>query len=151
MKTGLAILLIFQVFSVTLFFSDYKGKIRSKLLPKKESLLSVIHGDVTGEGDNIHVLKFKTPQGIRIEFLRENEDTGFREVIFKTEIKNHYNGFFEYRGQSVQLGMSDVDGDGVMEILAPSFDTQLMAHLKVYTYDERFNNFREYHPYENSL
>ena len=56
-------------------------------------------------------------------------------------IRHPYNGFFEYRGNSIQLAMSDVDGDGVMEVLAPTFDRQLMAHLNVYYYDSHRNDF----------
>ena len=40
--------------------------------------------------------------------------------------------FFDHRGQAVQLAVVDLDGDGKMELLAPTFDKQLTAYLNPY-------------------
>lgn len=128
------VLCVLQLLSLYFLFSPLKKTIRAGWPMNKEELLSVVQGDITGNGDYVKVLKFKTKEGLRVEFLKENED-GIREVVSNIKIPHPYNGFFEYRGSSIQLGMSDVDGDGVMEVLAPSFDRSLMAHLNVYYYD----------------
>ena len=136
-----SVFVLFQIVSVYLLFSDLKKVIRSKWKSQKEELLSVVQGDISGSGNFIKVLKFKTKDGIRVEFLKET-DSGVRETITSAVIKDSYNGFFEYRGQAIQLGMSDVDGDGIMEILAPSFDENLIAHLNVYYYDQHADDFK---------
>ena len=125
---------VLQAVSLCILFSPLKETIYSNWTTNKEELLSVAQGDITGNGDYVKVLKFKTKEGLRVEFLKENEH-GFREVVNNIKIPHPYNGFFEYRGHSIQLGMSDVNGDGMMEVLAPSFDNNLVAHLNVYYYD----------------
>ena len=136
-----SVFVLFQIVSVYLLFSDLRKVIRSKWKSQKEELLSVVQGDISGNGHFIKVLKFKTKEGIRVEFLKET-DSGVRETITSAVIKDPYNGFFEYRGRAIQLGMSDVDGDGIMEVLAPSFDENLIAHLNVYYYDQYAGDFK---------
>lgn len=137
---GFSLLMGAQIISWFILFSPIRFKIRSYLLPNKNKLLSVIYGDIMGNGTFIKVLKFKTRNGIRVEFLEQNAN-GLKRLITKKDIHHPYNGFFEYRGNSVQLAMGDVDGDGVMEIMAPSFDRHLMAHLNVYYYDPEQDDF----------
>ena len=42
--------------------------------------------------------------------------------------------FFDHRGQAVQLAVVDLDGDGTMELISPTFDDTLMAGLNPYHY-----------------
>ena len=127
-------LIVTQIISWMILLSPARYKIQSYLFPDKDELLSVIVGDVTGKGDYVKVLKFKTKNSIRVEFLEQNS-RGAKKLITEKNIHHPYNGFFEYRGDSTQLAMGDVDGDGVMEVMAPSFDENLTAHLNVYYYD----------------
>ena len=133
-------LVCMQIISWIVLFSPLRVKIQSTVLPNKDQLLSVIYGDISGSGNVIKVLKYKTKTGIRVEFLEQGMD-GSRRLIAKKEIPHPYNGFFEYRGNSVQLAMGDVNGDGIMEIMAPSFDRNLIAHLNVYYYDQKQGDF----------
>ena len=130
-----------QILSLIILFSPAREKIQNTLFPKQDKLLAVIYGDLTGTGAFVKVLKFKTKEGIRLEFLEQNR-TGARRLISEKNIRHPYNGFFEYRGNSVQLAMGDVDGDGIMEVMAPSFDQNLIAHLNVFYYDENSDRFK---------
>ena len=108
--------------------------------PMQSRLLSSIANDIDGQGNYIKALKFKTRDGIQLEFIQVNPD-GTKRVLPSKEIKHPYNGFFEYRGESVHLAIGDIDGDGVMELMAPTFDKDLTPHLNVYYYDRNHNNF----------
>ena len=137
---SIAVLFSFQMALWIVNASYLELMVRNWWMPNKDELIAVSKGDIDGDGTLIKVLKFKTKTGIRVEFLKETND-GTREYLRSYTIRHPYNGFFEYRGNSIQLAMSDVDGDGVMEVLAPTFDRQLMAHLNVYYYDSHRNDF----------
>lgn len=136
-------LVCMQLISLIILFSPAKDHIQSWLFPNENKLLAVVYGDVAGDGTFVKVLKFKTKDGIRIEFLKQDYD-GMKTLIAQKDIHHPYNGFFEYRGNSVQLAMGDVNGDGIMEVMAPSFDKNLIAHLNVYSYHQEHDTFAPY-------
>ena len=39
------------------------------------------------------------------------------------------------KGQATNLALKDIDGDNSMEIIVPTYDSNLVAHLNVYKYD----------------
>ncbi|MEZ4870891.1 MAG: hypothetical protein R2827_01335 [Bdellovibrionales bacterium] len=48
-----------------------------------------------------------------------------------------------FRGQSTNLAVDDVNGDNIPEIIAPSFDKHLVAHMNVFSYNpvtKKFEN-----------
>ncbi len=137
-------LLITQIVSWVILFSPMKQRIQSYLFSNKEELMAVAEGDLDGLGNKVKVLKYKSKLGIRIEFLRGNSRNTAIEFLNQENINHPYNGYFMYRGHTVQLGMVDMDGDGVMEVVAPSFDKNLMAHLNVFKYNQVQDKFFMY-------
>ena len=141
----LLVLAFLQVISWNLLFSYKREQIHSAWNSSQDRLLSTVVGDISGEGHYFKVLKFKTRQGVRLEFLKRRSK-GMKELVREAHLPGPYNGFFEYRGRSVQLALGDVNGDGVMEVMAPTFDKNLGAHLNVYYYHENQGNFHPFSP-----
>ena len=141
----LFILAFLQVISWNLLFSYKREQIHSYWNPNQDRLLSTVVGDISGEGDYFKILKFKTKEGVRVEFLKYRSG-GVKELVREANLPGPYNGFFEYRGHSVQLAMGDVDGDGLMEVMAPTFDQSLKARLNVYYYHKDQENSHPFSP-----
>lgn len=141
----LLVLAFLQVISWNLLFSYKREQIHSFWNPSQDRLLSTVVGDISGEGHYFKVLKFKTRQGVRLDFLKRHP-RGMKELVMEVNLHGPYNGFFEYRGHSVQLAMGDVNGDGLMEVMAPTFDEKLQARLNVYYYHENHGNFHPFSP-----
>lgn len=141
----LFVLAFLQVISWNLLFSYKREQIHSYWNPSQDRLLSTVVGDISGQGDYFKVLKFKTREGVRVEFLKYHSN-GMKELVREANLPGPYNGFFEYRGHSVQLAMGDVDGDGLMEVMAPTFDQGLKARLNVYYYHRDQENFHPFSP-----
>ena len=134
-------LITIQIVGWGVLSSDFKTRIQQAWWkPQQNRLLSSIANDIDGQGNYIKALKFKTHKGIQLEFIQVGLD-GTKKVLPTKHIPHPYNGFFEYRGDSVHLAIGDVDGDGVMEIMAPTFDKNLTPHLNVYYYDKNINTF----------
>ena len=55
-------------------------------------------------------------------------------------LPDHKDGFFLYQGEATNLALEDVDGDQQLDIIAPSYDNNLVARLNVYSYDQRSEN-----------
>ncbi len=123
-----------------LFFSPARLWIRQQIDTQNKQVLSVVYGDLLHNGSLIKVVKSKTVTGVTLDFYSETQN-GSRYLISEVTIPNVSDGFFDHRGQAVQLAVVDVDGDGKMELLAPTFDKQLTAYLNPYHFSKDENGF----------
>ncbi len=103
-------------------------------------LLSTALGDLLGDGSLVKVIKYQNAQGIHLEILSDG-DGGGRHLIDRIYLSDRHNGFFDFQGEATQLALVDVDSDGKLELIAPTFDENLTAHLNVYKYNPSFKRF----------
>ena len=122
-----------NISSVIVLFSPGKEWVRSQILSEQKEVLSIVHGDLMHNGSSVKAVKFKTVTGIVLEFYSEVQ-SGSRYLISRVEIPNAQDGFFDHRGQAIQLAVVDLDGDGTMELLSPTFDDMMLARLNPYHY-----------------
>ena len=124
-----------SVASAVVLFSPARKWVLSRVA-EQQKILSVAHGDLMNDGSLVKVIKFKTAEGIVLEFYTDVQSNGHRSLISRVEIPHAQDGFFDHRGQAVQLAVVDLDGDGTMELLSPTFDGQLLAWLNPYHYSK---------------
>ena len=126
--------------NIALFSSPVRQWIQARVHVKQSEILSVVEGDLLNDGSRVKVVKFKTMEGIVLEFYSDNRD-GSRHQISRVVLPNAKDGFFNHRGEAVQLVVTDLNGDGTMELLSPTFDAQLVAHLNPFRYSSKHNGF----------
>ena len=130
-----------NIFSIYVLFSPSARKwVKGQVRPKQQKMLSVVYGDLMHNGSAIKVVKLKAITGIVLEFYSSSEN-GIRHLVTRVEIPNARDGFFDHRGQAVQLAVVDLDGDGKMELLSPTFDETLLARLNPYHYSSELDAF----------
>ena len=140
-------ILIFTVFTsfnilsiFVLFSTPTRLWVRSQIETKNKEVLSIVYGDLMNNGSLIKIIKSKTANGISLDFYSETQN-GSRYLISEVNIPNATDGFFDHRGQAVQLAIVDLNGDGKMELLAPTFDKNLIAYLNPYHFSKEENGF----------
>ncbi len=140
------VLFLGNITSAYVVFSTKPLKeVRSWFQMRGQKALSVVYGDLMHDGSRIKVVKLKTREGIFLEFYSLSY-TGISSLISREKISGAVqDGFFDHRGKSVQLAVVDIDGDGTMELLAPTFDKHLVAHLNPYHYNFIRNKFEQFH------
>lgn len=119
---------------------QWRDSLRQKWHSQDRVLLSTALGDLMGDGSLVKVIKYQNSQGIHLEILAEG-DGGSRPLIDRIYLSDRHNGFFDFQGQATQLALVDVDSDGKLELIAPTFDENLTAHLNVYKYNPTFKRF----------
>ena len=110
----------------------YKKKIRQTL--------SRAEGSLTALGMDIRVLKIKQGDKIYLEFLSRNADNSYW-FINSVELKGSREAYFDYRGEPSSLLISDDNGDGFLDIIAPTFDKFLWPHINLAVYDKETKKF----------
>ena len=131
---------ILNISTIIILFSPARGWIQSRIIPQGQKILSVVHGDLMNDSSSIKVVKFQTITGIVLEFYSDIQQ-GSRYLISRVEIPNAQDGFFDHRGQAVQLAIVDLDGDGKMELLSPTFNEMMFARLNPYYYSPEQKSF----------
>lgn len=108
---------------------EWRVRWQAWLLPETRDLLATVTGDLLNNGVQMKVLKFATGRGLIVEVHAPNEDQASFSLVDRIFIPDRHDGYVTLNAQPTRLAIVDVDNDGSPEILAPSFDEKLVAHL----------------------
>lgn len=121
--------LILFIFSVFLLANQNAREALSRSLFKSDrKILSVVSADILKTGHVFRVLKILSPTGITVEVYSPTEDGG-RSLWGKVDLPDRKDGYFHIFGQATNLALRDLDSDGRVEILAPTYDQDMKPHL----------------------
>jgi len=111
-------------------------------------VLATAEGDLLGDNSVVKVIKYRSEEGLFVEVLKMDA-TGASTLLDRLQLPDKHDGLFNYQGHVTRLAIADVDGDGKMELLAPSFDNQLVPHLNVFRYNPAIQRFEPFQPPSN--
>ena len=118
----------------------WRNPMRLALQPDSRTILSSVSGDVFGDGVIAKILKVKTAEGLFLEIYEMNESQSPR-LLQTIQLADRKDGYFMYNGEAANLILDDVDGDQVADIVAPSFDHNLIARLNVFSFSKTRRSF----------
>lgn len=143
MNIGRAVLIaVFAILFISVLLPDVRSAIRQALLRDFRVVISTVHGDITGEGIEFTVAKIRTRDSLLIEIYRPQDD-GSQKLLSRITLPEKKDGFFNFNGQATNLAIDDIDGDGLKEILVPTFDQNMVGHLHIYRYDASSGSFQK--------
>jgi hypothetical protein len=131
-----ALIVIVIAASAIALHPEWRLRAQAKLWPEKKELLATVNGDLLGTGQELKVLKFATRRGLIVEVHAPQSDPQAPYIMLdRIFIPDRHDGYFAINSRPTRLAIVDVDGDGRGEILAPSFDEKLVAHLNTLRLD----------------
>jgi hypothetical protein len=125
---------ICAVMLISSLVPDVKSAIRGSVLHDFREVLSTAQGRIAGGSNEYTVAKVKTQNGLFLE-IYENAEHGTQKLVETIALADKRDGYFNFNGQATNLAIDDIDGDGKLEILAPTFDQNLVGRLNVYNFD----------------
>jgi hypothetical protein len=126
-----------------------KAFINSLILRNSRVILAKADADITGKGFKVAVLKVQTADSLNLEIF-ESEGLGQRlQFVKRIILGEKRDAFMDFRGRPANLAIADIDDDGLLEIVAPAFDENLIPRLNIYKYDPEEKDFIKMGP-ENS-
>jgi len=114
--------------------------VRDFFVPDQRRLLAKISGDLTGQGLHVTVLKIQLKDRIVVE-IYEEENSETTDLMARLMLPEKRDAYFELKGNATNLGLADVDGDGTLEVMAPTFDEQMMARLNIFKFNPQTRGF----------
>lgn len=140
-KLFVAILAVIALLVTTVaVVPKFREPVRDYFSPEHRVILAKVSGDLTGRGLKVSILKIKTRDSLALEIYNE-ENPDDVTLMAKITLPERRDAYFQLRGNATNLGLSDVDGDSTLEILAPTFDEQMVARLNIYKYNAATKSF----------
>lgn len=124
---------------------SFRITLRDTFLLQKREVLAKADGYLTASSP-ITVIKVKTADTLSLEIYTRKENTDELAFFKRIILPEKRDGYFTFRGNATNLVLTDLDGDGNIDILAPSFDENLIPRLHVYSYDPATNAFMQKGP-----
>ncbi len=103
-------------------------------------VLAVASGDLLNLGKTFKVIKVRSHEGLFIEIYEEFRNNT-RPLLSRIKLPNNRDGYFHFQGEATNLALDDLDGDRVLEVMVPSFDNSLRAHLSIFKYNEMAHDY----------
>lgn len=125
---------------------ELRGKVRSWTQIDKRQIVAKTSGYLQAQGPWLTVLKIMDGDGFWLEvYTSEKEDTPVT-LISRIALTEKKDAYFQFQGNATNLVLTDVDQDGKMEIIAPTYDDQMVPRLNVYKYNANINGFERHGP-----
>ena len=127
----------------TFIFQPLKGKKWLSKIYKKplQQTLQKVDGPLVGSDMDVRILKVKHEDKIYLEFLSKQPDDSYLKIN-SVELKGNRDGYFEeYGGKVASLFLLDHDGDGRLDVLAPTFDRFFFPRSNYAVYNEKTGEF----------
>ncbi len=119
--------------------------VQDQLAGVGREVLATAEGDVLNDATTSKVIKFRDKDGIWVEVIKMQDD-GRSTLIDRVLLPDKHDGLFNFQGHVTRLAIADIDHDGVLELLAPTFDQQLVPHLNVFRYNKDLKKFEPFQP-----
>jgi hypothetical protein len=133
----LALALLVTAIAVT---PSWRQTFRDFFNPEQRNILAKISGDLNGQGLHVTILKIQTRDNLVLEIYNAENPEAI-SLMTKIVLPEKRDAYFQLKGNATNLGLVDVDNDGVLEILAPTFDDQMIARLNIYKFNPATRGF----------
>ena len=117
-----------------------RTKVKDVFVTPDREVLAKVSGKISTEGPQVTVLKIKNQNALSVEVFAA-EEGGALALIAKIPLFEVRDGHFLLKGNATNLALMDVDNDGHLEIVAPTYDDQLVPRLNVFRYNVNSKSF----------
>lgn len=121
--------------SIVASVPSWRDAVRARFHGPFRQVLAKARGDLTGQGLVVSVVKLKTQEGILVEVYERGLDSDTEHLLARLKFDERRDGHFNIRGQATNLALMDLDGDGILEIIVPVYDENLIPRLHVFRFD----------------
>lgn len=135
---------IFKILGVTIALSfafaainpDIRKKVTSLVQKNERIILAIANAPLDDTKEAFQILKVRTKDGLFIEVYGTENKNGVvsNKLLASAKLPDKKDGYFTFNGQVTNLAVDNVDNDDNKEILATSFDDNMVAHLNIFRY-----------------
>ncbi|WP_373998650.1 hypothetical protein [Bdellovibrio bacteriovorus] len=117
-----------------------RTKVKDVFLSSDRNIVAKVSGSLTPEGPRVTVLKIQSKNSLSVEVFSQNEG-GEMLLLAKLPLFENRDGYFLFKGNATNLALTDVDKDGSLEIVAPTYDDQMVPRLNIFRFNPTTKSF----------
>lgn len=141
-----SLILGFAASMIMILHPDVRTALRERIKPESREVLSFATAQFE-TGTPYRVVKVRTSEGIQLEVYQSPQDSRVN-LIDRFKLNEHKDAFFNFSGGTTNLAVDDINGDGRPEIIVPTLDQQLVAHLAIFQFESGSQKLRRMLPDE---
>ena len=139
-KSFLSLISILAVaITLMLVIPDWKEAVKNFFSSDRLVLLAELESDIRNDGTLIRVSKIEINRKLYLKFFEKAGDI-WRPIQTIT-LPDTYDGYASIAGDPKNLALVNLDDDGYLEVIAPTFDRDMIAYLNVYKYQPGTKTF----------
>lgn len=119
----------------------WRQSVRSLFLSNKREILAKVTTPLTMKEETYLILKIRQKDQVFVEVFKQTDPQAEAVFVTRIDLADRNDAFFNFRGQATNLAVSDIDQDGIQEILIPAYDQDMTARLNIYKFDTATNTF----------
>lgn len=117
-----------------------RTKVKETFAIEDREILAKVSGKIGALGPRVTVLKIKGHNSLTLEIYDMDGQEG-TALLAKIPLAESRDGYFSLQGNATNLALTDVDSDGEMEIVAPTYDDQMVPRLNILKYNRTTKSF----------
>lgn len=122
-------------------------KVKDAFVSEDREILAKVNGRISPEGPEVSVLKIKSAGKLSVE-VYEVISSG-NVLMAKLPLFESRDGFVSLKGSATNLALADLDKDGLHEIVAPTYDEQMVPRLNIFKFNQEAKSFDRAQSQEN--
>lgn len=97
------------------------------------SVIAKVSGSLGAEGPPVTVLKIQNKGILGLEIFTDTPEG--QVLMTRVPLADARDGYFLHQGNATNLAITDIDKDGNVEIVAPTYDDQMIPRLNIFRYN----------------
>lgn len=143
-KSEILLMAILAIVAMTLVtiavVPNLRTQVKEAFTPAQREVIAKVSGEIGPNGPHITVLKIKNGNTLGLEVYSQDEN-GSLTLMTKLPLFETRDGHFLLQGNATNLALTDVDNDGNLEIVAPTYDDQMIPRLNVFRFNPDSKSF----------
>jgi hypothetical protein len=137
----IALVVIAMIITTVAVVPSLRTQVKALFQNQNRHILAKVSGRLSAEGLQITVLKISTADGLSLEIYSSDQGPESQALIAKLSLNERRDAYFSFQGNATNLALTDVDNDGTLEIIAPTYDDQMVARLNIFKYNDGIKSF----------
>ncbi|WP_374027794.1 hypothetical protein ACES2J_00630 [Bdellovibrio bacteriovorus] len=134
-----ALSLIAMALTVVAVVPSLRGKVKDAFLSSERKIVAKVDGTLGPYGPKVVVLKIQSRNSLSLEVYDASAEG--LTLLARLPLYENRDGFVLVQGNATNLALTDVDKDGTFEIVAPTYDEQMVPRLNIFRYNPNTKSF----------
>ncbi len=137
----IALVVIAMLITTVAVVPSLRNRVKDLFQNQNRHILAKVSGQLSQGGIQLTVLKISTSDGLSLEIYSSDQVSESPMLIAKLQLSERRDAYFSFQGNATNLALTDVDNDGNLEIIAPTYDDQMVARLNIFKYNDSIKSF----------